>query len=197
MIVNIRGLIRSVLREGVIVPPDIPNSRTFWHGGNLDNMKDDINHAKSRYEYGPGLYLTTSYELAKDYAKGSRKLYMVTVENGNDISDCSIKRDAIDEFVYMNVISSKKKLVKEALDRWTRNDGMVSADIFLNIMLNESAVKPTNAGKIRTFLVESGVDYHVTGNIRYNGEMMVLFNMKKIVKVQRVLPTDDIAVFDL
>lgn len=160
-------------------------------------MKDDINHAKSRYEYGPGLYLTTSYELAKDYAKGSRKLYMVTVDNGNDISDCSIKRDAIDEFVYMNVISSKKKLVKEALDRWTRNDGMVSADIFLNIMLNESAVKPTNAGKIRTFLVESGVDYHVTGNIRYNGEMMVLFNMKKIVKVQRVLPTDDIAVFDL
>jgi len=197
LIVNIRGLIRSVLREGVIVPPDIPNSRTFWHGRNLDNMKDDINHAKSRYEYGPGLYLTTSYELAKDYAKGSRKLYMVTVDNGNDISDCSIKRDAIDEFVYMNVISSKKKLVKEALDRWTRNDGMVSADIFLNIMLNESAVKPTNAGKIRTFLVESGVDYHVTGNIRYNGEMMVLFNMKKIVKVQRVLPTDDIAVFDL
>lgn len=194
---NIRSLIRTVIKEQVISPPDIPNSRTFWHGGNLDNMKDDINHAKSRYEYGPGLYLTTSFELAKDYAKGSRKLYMVTVENGKDISDSTIHRQLIDEFVYMNVIRSKRKLVKQHLDNWTRSDGSVNADIFLNIMLNESAVKPSNAGKIRTFLVESGVDYHITGNIRYNGEMMILFNMKKILKVQRVLPNDQIAVFDL
>lgn len=194
---NIRSLIRTVIKEQVISPPDIPNSRTFWHGGNLDNMKDDINHAKSRYEYGPGLYLTTSFELAKDYAKGSRKLYMVTVKNGKDISDSTIHRQLIDEFVYMNVIRSKRKLVKQHLDNWTRSDGSVSADIFLNIMLNESAVKPSNAGKIRTFLVESGVDYHITGNIRYNGEMMILFNMKKILKVQRVLPNDQIAVFDL
>lgn len=191
------SIIRQVIREAILSPPDIPDSRTFWHGGNLDNVQDNINHAKSRYEYGPGLYLTTSYDLAKDYAKGTRKLYMVTVQNGNDISDCSISRRSIDEFASAYVIRSERKHVKEWFDKWTRSDGTMSADIFLNILLNESAVKPSNAHQIRRFLVDSGVDYHITGNIRFNGDMMVLFNMKKILKIQRVMPNDKIEKFDL
>ena len=189
--------IRKAIREAIIAPPDVPDSRTFWHGGILDNAQDSINHAKSRYEYGPGLYLTTSYELAKDYAKGSRKLYMVTVQNGNDISDSSIDKKHVHEFISAYVIKSKRNEVIDQIRKWTREDGTMSADIFLNILLNESAVKPSNAHHIRQFLIDSGIDYHITGNIRFNGEMMVLFNMKKILQIQRIMPNDRIEKFDL
>lgn len=194
---NLISVIRSVIKEQVVTPPDIPDSQTFWHGGNIDNVYDDINYAKGRYEYGPGLYLTTSYELAKDYAKGTRKLYMVTVQNGNDLADSSISKQSAYEFMSAYVIGSKKKYVKEQFDKWTRSDGTISANIFLNILLNESAVKPSNAHQIRKFLVKSGIDYHITGNIRFNGKMMILFNMKKILHIQRIMPKDTIEKFDL
>lgn len=59
----------------------------FWHGGNLENKGDVINHKSGRYEYGPGLYLITHYETALKYSKGSRKLYLISVEVGTDIND--------------------------------------------------------------------------------------------------------------
>ena len=65
------------------------NTMTFWHGGNLDDYNQGaINQKAGRYEYGPGLYLITKYSEAIKYAKGSRKLYKVTVEKGNNISKC-------------------------------------------------------------------------------------------------------------
>ena len=56
---------------------------TFWHGGNLDTSTD-VSHKTGRWEYGPGLYLTTQFDVVQKYAKGSRKLYRVVVEKGVD-----------------------------------------------------------------------------------------------------------------
>jgi hypothetical protein len=57
----------DLINEENITPPNIPNTKNFWHGGNLDDYVDNIAHKKGRYEYGPGLYAITKYEVASKY----------------------------------------------------------------------------------------------------------------------------------
>lgn len=186
-----------MLSEQVISPPDIPNSQTFWHGGNLDTYDSGIAHRKGRSEYGPGLYLTTHYGTAQKYAKGGRKLYMVTVANGTDLDDSAIPMDTVQKFILEYVIGTKRKLVMERLSKFIK-DGGVNGSIFNNVMINEDAIKPNNMGHLREFYVQQGIDYVMVDNtFGWHEKMMVLFNMKKIVEMKRVMPNDTIEKFDL
>ena len=70
---NIINLINEELlnlKEEIIVKSSIPNTMSFYHGGNLDRYDDNLIQRKGRFEYGAGLYLTTHYETAKKYARG-------------------------------------------------------------------------------------------------------------------------------
>ena len=194
---NIRSLIRTVLKEATIVPPDIPNSQTFWHGGDLDTNVDTISHRKSRVEYGPGLYLTTHYGTAIKYAKGGRKLYMVTVDNGVDMNDAMLSMESVKRIVSSVVMTSKRKLVLHRLERFIKDDH-VNALLLNNIIINEEAVKASNMSALRQAYVDNGIDYLIDVNTFGWGEsMMVLFNMKKILQVQRIMPNDTIEKYDL
>lgn len=189
-------VVRDVLNENEIVPSSIPNIMNFWHGGNLDDYGDAIAQKNGRYEYGPGLYITTHYDTARKYAKGSRKLYLVTVENGTDISEASLDEDKVRGFINSYVIGSKRK---EILSRMEKHfvDGKIKANTFNVILLNNSAVKPSNTINLRSFLVDNGIDYEIVFNPFGWGEnMMVLYNMDKIVNVIKVNSTDKIKVFD-
>ncbi len=180
--------------KNVIKFPDIPNTLNFWHGGNLDddNYQDNISHKKGRFEYGAGLYLTDSYEVVQKYTKGSRKLYLITVEKGNEISDCTLPVSKVLKFIERFVIKNKKSLVMERLSKFLDNDD-IKADIFNNIILNSSAIKPSDTENLRSFLVENDVDYELTSNIGgWGGQMMVLYDMSKIVNVIKRTPKDEI-----
>jgi hypothetical protein len=200
MLEQIRKIIREAIKtihEDKISPSKDPDVMSFWHGGDLDSIKDMVKFSKSRYEYGPGLYLTTSYNLALNYSKGSRKLYMVNVRKGNDLSDFRLSVDVVKEFLSMNGSKAKVREVLPMILNWT-SEGTVSAEIFLNIMLNESVMKPNNVHLLKEFLVAQDIDYHITGNISgWSGNMMVLFNNNKIESVRRVMPKDEIEVHDL
>lgn len=200
MLNALRKIIResiSEIHEGLISPSKDPNIMSFWHGGDLDVISDTMRFSKSRYEYGPGLYLTTNYNVVLDYSKGRRKLYMVNVAKGNEISDVKLDVSIVQEFVNTNSSRSKSKEAIPAILNWT-SDGKISANIFLNIMLNESVMKPTTIHLLKDFLVQNGVDYLITGNIKgWSGDMMVLFNLSKIKSVQRVMPNDTIETYEL
>jgi len=183
--------------EATVTKPDIPNTQSFWHGGNLDDYDDVIAQKNGKYEYGPGLYIINHYGTAQKYAKGSRKMYMVTVENGNDINDAKISLDALNEFVDEYVIGSKRKAVKAGLEKYAK-DGQVKAYMFNNMMVNEKAVKPSNTGAWREFLVSQGIDYEIVSNpFGWGEKMMVLYNMKKIKKIQQISPKDKIEDYDM
>lgn len=181
--------------EATISPSDVPGTMSFWHGGDLDEREGRIVHKGGRAEYGPGLYLTSNYSTAKMYAKGSKKLYMVVVQQGNDMEDVRFPEENAKLFVMANVMANKRKAVLEQVMKWM-NEGSVSANLFNNIMINEGAIKTSDQHKLRQFYVDNGVDYLITGNILHNGRMMVLFNMDKIVSVKRVMPNDTIEVFE-
>lgn len=162
---------------------------TFWHGGNLDDM-GDVAHKSGRWEHGPGLYLTTQYDVVQKYAKGSRKLYKVTVEKGTNLGDTMIPVGGILDFVNQFVIKSKIKLVVASINRLAKDDKL-NAQTFLNIIINEEAIKNTNTSDLKKFFLRNKIDYSLEYNAFGWGEtMMILFNNDKIVSVDRVKSTD-------
>lgn len=185
------------LREDVIAPLDLPNVMNFWHGGDLSTIKNDISFRRGRFEYGPGLYLTTQYEVATKYSKGSKKLYLVSVEKGIELSETLINIDVIINFIKQYIIAGKRNEIISRISKYVKDD-KISADIFNNVILNEDAIKPTSVNHLRQFYIDNGIDYNIINNAFGWGEdMMVLFNTNKIVRVVRVNPRDKISVFDL
>ena len=185
----------DLLKESELEIPDIPNTMNFWHGGDLDNIKDDFRFNKNRIMFGIGLYLAKKYEVAKKYSKGRRKLYLVTIENGNDISNSLFDTNACIEFVKNYCITSKRKEVIHYVNYYSK-ENKISSYIFNNLILNHHAIKSSNTQNLLNFYINNGIDYEINDNATY-GRIMVLFNLKKIVKITRVKPTDKITVFDL
>jgi hypothetical protein len=186
------------ISEELITPPDTPNTLTLWHGGRLDSSYDEtINHKKGRWEYGSGLYCVTHYQTARKYAKGSRRLYMITIAKGNDAGETLIPVKEVLEFIKRYTIASKRKEVIEAINRRTKGDSIL-AETFNTIMVNYDAIKSSNTNTLRVFLVNNGVDYLTVDNpFGWHERMIVLFNMKKIVSKRVITPKDKIEVFNL
>jgi hypothetical protein len=181
----------------MITPPNIPNTMNLWDGGNLADYSDVIAQKNGRYEYGAGLYLITHYDTALKYAKGSRKLYLVTVENGVDINKAFLDINKVKDFINTYVLGNMKKMVWERLQRFIDGD-KVKAYVFNNIILNEKAIKSTNTRFLREFYVTNAIDYDIVSNpFGWGEKMMVLYNMKKIVNIIQIKPKDKIEVFDL
>lgn len=201
---NIKPVIKQLLRERLlekeenyITPPNIPNTMNFWHGGNLNEFNDVISQKNGRYEFGPGLYLITHHDTAMKYAKGSRKLYLISVEKGVDLSDAMLDINAVMEFIKTFVVTSMKKVVIERLQRFI-TDNKIKAYNFNVIMLNEKAIKPSNTKFLRQFYIDNGIDYELVDNPFGWGEtMMVLYNMEKIVNAMIIKPSDRFKNYDL
>lgn len=185
------------INESIITPPNIPNTRNYWHGGNLDDYNDIISQKNGRYEYGAGLYITTHYDTAKKYSKGSRKLYLITVENGVDINKAYLPVDKATNFIMTYIIKSLRKEILSRLGKYITEEG-IKASVFNTIILNEKAIKATNTRYLRQFYVDNGIDYDIVDSpFGWGEEMMVLYNMKKIVNVIPITNKDIIEVYDL
>lgn len=186
--------LRELLAESIIEPSTEPGTLSLWHGGNLS--REISNQKRGRMEYGPGLYLTTHYDTAKKYAKGSRKLYMITILKGNDDKRMLPAEDAI-SFVNSYVAKAKRNLILQSLEKYTKENG-VPAYILINNLINHEALKPTYSEIFREFLVNRGVDYSVVYSPFGWGEIMVvLFNMRLIVSKTIVAPNDKITQYNL
>lgn len=176
---------------------DFEDNMEFWHGGDLDNYDDIIAQKNGRYEYGPGLYLTTHYDTAKKYAKGRRKFYLISVEKGNDINKSLLDIDSVKQFILKYVIKSKQKEILQRVEKYNK-ENTIKGYIFNNILLNEKALSPRNTSKLRQFLIDNGIDYEIVDNpFGWGEKMMVLYNMKKIKDVRKITPNDKIENYDL
>ena len=195
---EIRKFIREVIvSENIVTPPDIPGTMNFWHGGNLDVYDDLIAQKNGRYEYGPGLYLITHYDTAKKYAKGSRKLYLISVATGTDINDAMIPVENVKEFIQSYVKTNMRKEAWERVQRFIQ-DNQVKAYGLNNIMINMKAIKPAHTPALRQFYIDNGIDYEIIDRaFGWNAKMMVLYNMQKIVNTIRIMPGDKLSTYEL
>lgn len=181
----------------LIVPSSEPGTLSLWHGGNLDNLESFTTQKKGRYEYGSGLYLTTHYQTASKYSKGSRRLWLVTISKGNDGKTANLNMENVKTFVSNHIVKRKQPEILQRMEKYNKG-GQISFDIFNNILLNEDALKSSETENLRKFIVDNGIDYISVSNAFGWGEtMIVLFNLKKIISKQVIKPKDKIENFDL
>jgi hypothetical protein len=189
---------KQFLKEDVISPSKQPNTISLWHGGNLnDSYNETIQHKKGRYEYGPGLYATTNYSTAQKYSKGSRRLYLLTVEQGNDLKTVELPLETVKQFINETVIKGKQKDILNRVEKFVKN-GKIDANILNNILINEDAVKSSQTNDWRMFFVDNSIHYNIVDNaFGFHERMLILFDMKKLINKTVVKPKDKIEVFDL
>lgn len=171
-------------------------SFVFYHGGNLNLSSDnrltplDIEKvpASKRIEYGPGLYLTTSSQVVDKYAKGSRKLYKVYVERGKEINDVQVDISSIDELKNSLGRPKVQKIHDRIVGSRFDENGKVGIYIILNFCINDNLLRTEKGRKgMRDFLVRHGVDYELHKSpFGWKETMMVLFNTKKISKIEQL-----------
>lgn len=175
---------------------NVDKTLTLWHGGNLkESLDETFLYRKGRFEYGPGLYLTTHYGTAVKYAKGGRKLYKITVAQGNDASDVNLPFNEAVNYVRTYAVKSRSKRALETLEKYKSN---LTADILINVAINDELFRPSDLNDFRIFLVHRGVDYNVVDNaFGWHERMIVLYNFAKIVSKVQITPKDKLNEFDL
>jgi hypothetical protein len=187
---------KEYLKEDVIEPTTTSKTMSLWHGGRLDDLSS-VTFKKGKYEYGPGLYLTTKWEVVQKYSKGSRKLYMVTITKGKDADKVKVPIEEVKTFLEQYGIKKKSKDVIDSISKFNEN-GKVRGNIVINSIVNNEAVKPTLQNRFREFLIEQGIDYYIVDNpFGWHEKMVVLFNFDKIYDTVLVKPKDEIKQFDL
>jgi hypothetical protein len=160
--------------------------KIFYHGGNLDNgLNYDFKQKSVRNEYGPGLYLTSSYQVVKKYVKGNRKLYKVYIEEGNDLNDTNFTLENV--YIFLNELPKIKALkIKDILNKYVKNN-TIKGYILINILVNHKLLTPEISKKLIKFLVNNNVDYYIINNpFGWGEKMMILYNHKKIEKIEKI-----------
>jgi hypothetical protein len=185
----------KILQEALLLES---RQMTLWHGGNIkDRIGDSISHKKGRWEYGPGLYLTTHYQTAKKYATGSKKFYQITISQGTDINDVDLDYNEVITFVKTHLIKNKQQRILDTLER-RQSSGKVPANILLNLIINDDAMQNSKTNILMDFFVDNGIDYALVPNaFGWHEMMVVLFNSKKIVSKKIISPKDKIEEYDL
>lgn len=165
----------------------------LWHGGrDLEYSRKEFQGAnKNRWEHGPGLYLTTHYETARDYAKGGGKTYLIEVAEGNFIHETQIAIELVNDFVSRYVIGKKQKELLECIyDNMHRKNSTthINAENFLNLVFNLQAIQTPKTRELNSFLVEQGVDYGWVSNFKGRNEtVLVVYNFEQIKKISPVI----------
>ena len=164
----------------------------LWHGGReLEYSYQNFGGTKKgRWEYGPGLYLTTHYMRAKDYAKGGGSTYSVQIEEGNSLQSIKVDITDVNEFVSQYIIKNKQKRILESLyENLQRgnNSSQINLEVLVNLIINDEAILNTKTQILNSYLVEKGADYSIIK--RYGGRdetALVLFNREKIKSVKKI-----------
>jgi len=185
------------IKEEEIALPNDPNLMHFFHGGDLDEIKYDLVQRSDRQVYGPGLYLITSWDVAKKYAKGGRKMYIVSVEKGTDLEDKTIDFETLSEFLKRYLPAKKAQEVLERAN-YRLHENNIPLFIVSNILINSGYMKSKFSLTWKTFIVGLGVDYQMDKSAFGGaGDMMILYNPMKIKSVKRIMPNDKLPTFDL
>lgn len=171
----------------------------FYHGSQRWDGPPEIRKArKGQIEHGPGLYLTTSIDTARKYAKGGGVVLRFEIEMPlRWLEDARIPAKEMIRFVREAMPAPKAKRVKVIADIEAHasrarsagrgEDPAILAGVLVNLLLYYGAVKGEGGPALARYLVERGID---AGHVQTSGEdWVVLFNLDKIVRFNRVSPS--------
>jgi len=149
---------------------------------------------KGHVEHGPGLYFTTSSEVARTYAKGQRTILRVELETPlRWLEDAVVPTTALVYWVGSRRGLRKKQAIIDDLMRSERRTeerlgaGMSYAAPLVNLMVNYEVITGDHGPALAEYLVSLGID---ASHVRRGDTWVVLFNPAKVISWRKVR-TDD------
>jgi len=150
---------------------------------------------KTRVEFGPGLYFTTSRETARTYAKGQRTVLRVELDPSIVwLEDAIVPTDAVFRWVQaQRGLRKRKEIVRDLFKNDLRTaprigGGNVQAMVLVNLMVNYNAITGPHGPALAEFLVSLGIGAsHVS---RYGEDWVVVFDPSKVLSWREVDVSD-------
>ncbi|WP_087864724.1 hypothetical protein [Comamonas thiooxydans] len=160
----------------------------LWHGGTRWESKPEIKPVKpGRYEAGPGIYLTSSYERARSYAKGGKVTTLVTLIEKSKIrwlESAKVRRQEILKFLYDTPRLRQRDQIVDYFDKLEGD--LVPASYLVNLCVNYDALTGANGPLLAKWLVSQGIDASL--HSPKTGESWVIVFNPEIIKLHTVVP---------
>jgi len=160
----------------------------MWHGAHRWEGPPEIRALRQGHaEHGPGIYMTTSVDTARKYAKGGGSLIRFEVDRDLVLlEDVRLPVSEMIAFVKERPRLKHKSEIMADLERaHERMKGPVHADVLNNLFVNYRVSVGAHGPELARFFVEHSIDASAV----YQGQddWLVLFNPKRI-QTWKVVP---------
>lgn len=173
----------------------------LWHGGARWEGGPEVQPPKAgRYEAGPGIYLTTRYLRARDYARAGKVTTLVTLRDEiRWLEQAKLPLATIDAYVRDTPRFPKRDRILANLARYGEefDRDAFPVSIFVNTCVNNDVLTGKQGVLIAKWLVEQGIDASLYD--KGSGEQwVVVFNPAAIRRHEVVSATKvSLAQYDL
>lgn len=148
---------------------------------------------KGRYEAGPGIYLTSHYETALKYARGSNVVSLVGVLKDITLSNnTELNLTDVEHFIKTYIGPKNRRDMMDDVIRYTKrtNKTTYPAEFLINLSVNYE-IGGKQSMYLLNFLVDNGIDATVTYKPGNQDETwLVVHNPRIIKKVIHTKPSD-------
>ena len=168
----------------------------FWHGGKRWYGRPEVQAPrKGRYEYGPGIYMTTRYLTAKKYSGGGKVTTLVTLADNVrwlHLAKLPVK-ELLEYLASAPRLKGRAQVIEDFEQRCMRREmsmeDLCPVEYLVNVLINAEALAGKVGLHLTEWLAEKGVDARVER--AHGGEQwVVVFNPAVIVKHTVVSATD-------
>jgi len=163
----------------------------LFHGAHRWIGEPELRPAgKDKSNHGNGLYLTTSTDTARSYAKGGGQVLRFEVQPLVFADEVRIPLETLVAFVKSLPRLKNKQAIVDDLRRYAMRVGkdMMPAYVVENLMQNNDALKGAFGPALAAFFVEQGVDASLV--TKGNEDWVVLYNLDKIESYRKATPAE-------
>ena len=161
---------------------------TLYHGGRRWEGSPEVRAAKQgRYEGGPGLYFTTSYNRARSYAKGGKVVTRITIpSNTRWLQDAELPVSELQDFIRnTSGIRNKDKIIASLSRSAERQQSdVIGVEQLVNLCINYEALVGKTGIELARWLVNHGID---ASHQSMSGEDWVVVFNPSIIKNATVM----------
>ena len=160
----------------------------LYHGGQLWDKPQILPPKNNRYEGGVGIYLTTSYETARKYAKGNKIVLAVYIQpDFKLIQNVLIKPQIIIDFLKSIKIKNKQNIIQDITNYQHKTQkNLIPLSVLNNLILNYQAASGQTGILINQFITQNGADAEI--DKKYNEDWLIVFNTNIIKHWEKVDP---------
>ncbi len=141
---------------------DEPAVIQMWHGSKGWGGPPEVRSPrKGRYEAGPGIYLTTSYQRARTYSKGGGSTILVTLTPNIRFAN-TVQVPLTDALAFLKNtprLKKRKEISSDLIMNAERSKrDWISAEVIINLFVNHEAGAGDNGVVLAQWLKSKGVD---------------------------------------